>query len=192
MAFGEWCCPAIQPCPNRSRSLLKPGSCSRMAVGVRSRRMTSDPGCATRRTSDVRTTLPRARLSRPALLLHRHHVQPALDCHCRGGRTERARHLDHCRRRTVRPAGLCDARALVAISRGRRDLRLEQARLRSVPGFITAWSYWATNLPYFPSLLYFAAGNLLFVGGPSWQALVVQQHLLHDGLDDRVDVCGRP
>ena len=36
--------------------------------------------------------------------------------------------------------------------------------------FITAWSYWATNLPYFPSLLYFAAGNLLFVGGPSWQA----------------------
>src|SRR6266568_8996829 len=33
--------------------------------------------------------------------------------------------------------------------------------------FITAWSYWGTNLPYFPSLLYFAAGNLLFVGGPS-------------------------
>jgi glutamate:GABA antiporter len=38
------------------------------------------------------------------------------------------------------------------------------------PAFITGWSYWATNLPYFPSLLYFAAGNLLFVGGPSWQA----------------------
>jgi glutamate:GABA antiporter len=36
--------------------------------------------------------------------------------------------------------------------------------------FITAWSYWGTNLPYFPSLLYFAAGNLLFVGGASWQA----------------------
>ena len=36
--------------------------------------------------------------------------------------------------------------------------------------FITGWLYWATNLPYFPSLLYFAAGNLLFVGGPSWQA----------------------
>jgi len=36
--------------------------------------------------------------------------------------------------------------------------------------FITGWSYWATNLPYFPSLLYFAAGNLLYVGGPSWQA----------------------
>lgn len=36
--------------------------------------------------------------------------------------------------------------------------------------FVSGWSYWATNLPYFPSLLYFAAGNLLFVGGPSWQA----------------------
>lgn len=38
-------------------------------------------------------------------------------------------------------------------------------------GFITGWLYWATNLPYFPSLLYFAAGNLLFVGGERWQAL---------------------
>lgn len=38
-------------------------------------------------------------------------------------------------------------------------------------GFITGWLYWATNLPYFPSLLYFAAGNLLFVGGARWQAL---------------------
>lgn len=36
--------------------------------------------------------------------------------------------------------------------------------------FITGWSYWSTNLPYFPSLLYFAAGNALFIGGPSWQA----------------------
>jgi amino acid transporter len=36
--------------------------------------------------------------------------------------------------------------------------------------FMTAWLYWATNLPYFPSLLYFAAGNLLYAGGASWQA----------------------
>src|SRR6185436_17544834 len=36
--------------------------------------------------------------------------------------------------------------------------------------FITGWSYWGTNLPYFPSLLYFAAGNLLFAGGEAWQA----------------------
>lgn len=38
-------------------------------------------------------------------------------------------------------------------------------------GFITGWLYWATNLPFFPSLLYFAAGNLLFVGGEHWQGL---------------------
>jgi amino acid transporter len=38
------------------------------------------------------------------------------------------------------------------------------------PAFMTGWSYWGTNLPYFPSLLYFAAGNALYIGGPSWQA----------------------
>jgi amino acid transporter len=38
-------------------------------------------------------------------------------------------------------------------------------------GFITGWSYWGSNLPYFPSLLYFAAGSALFIGGPSWQHL---------------------
>ena len=37
--------------------------------------------------------------------------------------------------------------------------------------FLTGWTYWGSNLPYFPGLLYFAAGNALFVGGPSWQSL---------------------
>src|SRR5580704_5621725 len=37
-------------------------------------------------------------------------------------------------------------------------------------GFITGWTYWGANLPYLPGLLYFAAGNALFMGGPSWQA----------------------
>lgn len=37
--------------------------------------------------------------------------------------------------------------------------------------FLTGWTYWSANLPYFPGLLYFAAGNILFVGGASWQAL---------------------
>src|SRR5579884_4165965 len=32
-------------------------------------------------------------------------------------------------------------------------------------GFITGWTYWASNLPYFPALLYFCAGNALFVTG---------------------------
>src|SRR5689334_10618534 len=34
--------------------------------------------------------------------------------------------------------------------------------------FMTGWSYWATNLPYFSSLWYFAAGTLWFVGAASW------------------------
>jgi len=38
-------------------------------------------------------------------------------------------------------------------------------------GFITGWNYWGSNLPYFPSLLYFAAGNALFIGGAAWQRL---------------------
>ena len=38
-------------------------------------------------------------------------------------------------------------------------------------GFITGWTYWSANLPYFPGLLYFAAANILFAGGPSAQAL---------------------
>src|ERR1700677_4686287 len=30
-------------------------------------------------------------------------------------------------------------------------------------GFMTGWTYWTSNLPYFPGILYFAAGNALFV-----------------------------
>ena len=37
--------------------------------------------------------------------------------------------------------------------------------------FMTGWTYWASNLPYFPGILYFAAANVLFIGGPSWQSL---------------------
>jgi len=38
-------------------------------------------------------------------------------------------------------------------------------------GFMTGWMYWTTNLPYFPTLLLFAAANGTFVGGPSLQAM---------------------
>src|SRR5665213_1972942 len=38
-------------------------------------------------------------------------------------------------------------------------------------GFMTGWTYWGANLPYLPGLLYFAAANALFVGGPHAQAL---------------------
>jgi len=37
-------------------------------------------------------------------------------------------------------------------------------------GFIAAWTYWTSNLPYFPTVLYFAASNVLYVR-PSWAHL---------------------
>jgi amino acid transporter len=38
-------------------------------------------------------------------------------------------------------------------------------------GFMTGWMYWTANLPYYPGLLYFAAGNALYMGGERWQYL---------------------
>jgi glutamate:GABA antiporter len=38
-------------------------------------------------------------------------------------------------------------------------------------GFMTGWMYWTANLPYYPGVLYFAAGNALFVAGDRWQHL---------------------
>ena len=38
-------------------------------------------------------------------------------------------------------------------------------------GFITGWTYWASNLPYFPGLLYFSAANALFLLGAHGQTL---------------------
>jgi amino acid transporter len=38
-------------------------------------------------------------------------------------------------------------------------------------GFITGWTYWASNLPYLPALLYFAAGNALFIAGSRGRGL---------------------
>jgi amino acid transporter len=38
-------------------------------------------------------------------------------------------------------------------------------------GFITGWTYWTCNLPYFPGLFYFTAAAALFIGGPEWRAL---------------------
>jgi amino acid transporter len=35
-------------------------------------------------------------------------------------------------------------------------------------GFLAAWTYWVSNLPYFPGVLYFAASNILFLS-PSLQ-----------------------
>jgi amino acid transporter len=38
-------------------------------------------------------------------------------------------------------------------------------------GFITAWTYWACNLPYLPAVLYFAASNALYIRPKSWSYL---------------------
>ena len=38
-------------------------------------------------------------------------------------------------------------------------------------GFMSGWTYWTSNLPYFPAVLYFAASNLLFVRGDHWAHL---------------------
>jgi glutamate:GABA antiporter len=38
-------------------------------------------------------------------------------------------------------------------------------------GFMAAWTYWTSNLPYFPAVLYFAASNVLFMRQTQWSYL---------------------
>jgi glutamate:GABA antiporter len=38
-------------------------------------------------------------------------------------------------------------------------------------GFLAAWTYWTSNLPYFPAILYFAASNALFIRKSQWTHL---------------------
>lgn len=38
-------------------------------------------------------------------------------------------------------------------------------------GFLCGWIYWMTNLPYFPGVLYFAAGNGLYLAGDRFRHL---------------------
>ncbi len=38
-------------------------------------------------------------------------------------------------------------------------------------GFIAAWTYWMSNLPYFSAILYFAAGSALFAAGDRGKVL---------------------
>jgi glutamate:GABA antiporter len=37
--------------------------------------------------------------------------------------------------------------------------------------FMSGWTYWTSNLPYFPGVLYFAAANVLYCGGAGWRRL---------------------
>jgi amino acid transporter len=38
-------------------------------------------------------------------------------------------------------------------------------------GFMAGWTYWTSNLPYFPAVLYFAASNALYMRQSSWTHL---------------------
>ena len=38
-------------------------------------------------------------------------------------------------------------------------------------GFMSAWIYWTSNLPYFPAVLYFAGSNALYMRGAKWNYL---------------------
>jgi amino acid transporter len=44
--------------------------------------------------------------------------------------------------------------------------------------FISAWTYWMSNLPYFPSVLFFAASSLLYVGGSAQRLAESQAYFL--------------
>ena len=35
-------------------------------------------------------------------------------------------------------------------------------------GFMSAWTYWTSNLPYFPAVLYFAASNVIYMRQEKW------------------------
>jgi glutamate:GABA antiporter len=41
-------------------------------------------------------------------------------------------------------------------------------------GFLAAWVYWTSNLPYFPAILYFAASNALYLRKSQWTHLSAQ------------------
>jgi glutamate:GABA antiporter len=38
-------------------------------------------------------------------------------------------------------------------------------------GFMAGWTYWASNLPFYPGLIYFAAANALYIAGNRWNYL---------------------
>ncbi|GLQ98085.1 APC family permease [Dyella mobilis] len=45
-----------------------------------------------------------------------------------------------------------------------------KAAFGDLHGFIVGWTYWVSNLAYFPSMLLFSAGIFLHVGGAHWTA----------------------
>jgi len=105
------------------------------------------------------------------LFLRRHRNQPALDRHGRCRRPEFDRHLDR------RVAGLLHAarpigsRTLVPLPNEGGIYVWSKRAFGDFAGFMTAWTYWTCNLPYFPAVLYFAASNALYMRPSSWAHL---------------------
>ena len=54
----------------------------------------------------------------------------------------------------------------------RRCLRTQRQRgFGDFYGFMAGWTYWMSNLPYFPAILYFGAGSFLFAAGDRGKVL---------------------
>ena len=102
---------------------------------------------------------------RPRPLLCRQWAEPALD---RDRRRRRAKHdhrLDICLPLFFVPLA---ASVLELSSRYPQEGGLyvwTQRAFGDFSGFIAAWTYWMSNLPYFPAVLYFGAGSALFAMG---------------------------
>src|SRR5262249_20539032 len=43
-----------------------------------------------------------------------------------------------------------------------------KAAFGETAGFVAGWAFWVSNLVYFPTLLLFAAGGFVFIGGTDW------------------------
>ena len=77
------------------------------------------------------------------------------------------------------------SRSRRAIPRRAASTSGQAAPSATSPGSSRAGTYWMSNLPYFPGVLYFAAGNALYAGGPSLDRLLVERAVLHRRVADR-------
>jgi hypothetical protein len=66
--------------------------------------------------------------------------------------------------RLLSASGCLRAGDVLALSAGGRPVRLGAEGLWRFAGFMAAWTYWMSNLPYFSAVLYFAAGSAAVCG----------------------------
>ncbi len=70
-----------------------------------------------------------------------------------------------------RPLGIGGARTEFANPDEGGLYRWTTVALGDMHGFVAGWVFWLSNLVFFPSLLLYATGVFLHVGGPSWMRL---------------------